>query len=172
MPRPDLNRVPVFYHNYIKLADSDDLVNSMKEQADSFRKFLDSIPDNVTDYRYAEGKWSIKELVQHCIDAERIFAYRSLCIARKDQTALPGFDEEAYAKNAKTENRNWQSLKEEFSVVRQSSVILFETFDEEQLEATGTASGNSNYVRAFGFILVGHLRHHENILRERYLNNY
>lgn len=171
MSRPDLNRVPVFYHNYIKLVDSDDLITAMKEQGASFREFLDSITHTKTDHRYAEGKWSIKEILQHCIDAERIFAYRSLCIARKDQTAFPGFEEEAYAKNAKTENRTWESLKEEFTVVRKSSVILFETFDEEQLEASGIASGHSNYVRAFGFIMVGHLRHHQNIIIERYLNN-
>ena len=169
MPRPDLQRVPSFYHNYIDLVKQDELVPAMKEQEIAFRLFLDSIPASYCDHRYAESKWSIKELLQHCIDAERIFAYRSLCIARKDQTAFPGFDEEAYAKNAKTNNRDWNSLKEEFSAVRRSSVLLFETFDEEQLEATGIASGSSNYVRAFGFILVGHLIHHENILRERYL---
>lgn len=171
MPRPDLNRVPVFYHNYIALVSTDDLIREMKEQAISFRSFLETISAEKAEYRYAADKWSIKELLQHCIDAERIFAYRALCIARKDQTSFPGFDEEAYAKNAKTANRNWESLKEEFAVVRRSSEILFETFDEEQLEASGFASGNPNYVRAFGFILVGHLKHHENILRERYLGS-
>ena len=168
MPRPELTRVPVFYHNYINFVSTDDLIGEMKNQAISFRNFLDTISAEKADYRYAANKWSIKELLQHCIDAERIFAYRALCIARKDQTAFPGFEEEEYAKNAKTHNRIWESLKEEFSVVRKSSEILFETFDEEQLEATGIASGNSNYVRAFGFILIGHLAHHEKIIKERY----
>lgn len=169
MPRPDLTRVPVFYHNYIKLVPTDDLISELKDQAISFRSFLDTISAEKAEYRYAADKWSIKELLQHCIDAERIFAYRALCIARKDQTPFPGFEEEDYAKNAKTQNRSWESLKEEFSVIRKGSEILFETFDEEQLEATGTASGNSNYVRAFGFILLGHLAHHEKIIKERYL---
>lgn len=169
MPAPDLNRVPEFYHNYVRLAGTGDLTATLYEQAGSFQQFLDSIPENKIEHSYADGKWSIKELLQHCIDAERIFAYRALCIARKDQTAFPGFDEEAYAKNAKTGNRKWDQLKEEFNAVRKSSAILFESFDEEQLEASGTASGHSNYVRAFGYIIIGHLRHHEKIIRERYL---
>ncbi len=169
MPRPDLSRVPSFYHNYINLVKSDDLLSVLKDQSISFRKFLDNIPENKIDHRYTEGKWSIKELLQHCIDAERIFAYRSLCIARKDQTHFPGFEEEEYAKNAKSENLIWENLKEEFSIVRRSTELLFNSFDEEQLEATGTVSENSNYVRAFGFIMAGHLMHHENVIVERYL---
>ena len=167
--RPDLNRVPVYYHNYINQAIGEDLNQIFSEQAASFRTFLDSLTASQWDHRYASGKWSIKELLQHIVDAERIFAYRALCIARKDTTPLPGFDENQYQDNAKTENRDWKDLVEEFSLVRASNIILFRSFDEDQLEATGTASDASNYVRAFGFIMAGHVAHHLKIIQERYL---
>ena len=167
--RPDLTRVPAYYHNYINQAVGEDLNQILQEQAVSFRKFLDELPPSKRDHRYAEGKWSIKELLQHIVDAERVFSYRALCIARKDTTPLPSFDENHYQDNAKTENRDWDDLVEEFSVTRHSTVILFRSFDEEQLEATGTASNASNYVRAFGFIIAGHVAHHLKIIRERYL---
>ena len=169
MSRPDLNRVPVFYHNYIKLADTDELIPAMKEQAVGFRKFLDAIPDTSTDHRYAEGKWSIKELLQHCIDAERIFAYRALRFARKDPTFLPGFDENTFAANAKAGKRDWNNLVEEFKSVRMSSEYLFTSFDNDQLDAAGTSNNNSIYVLAIGFIVVGHSLHHVEVLKERYL---
>lgn len=169
MARPDLQRVPEFYHAYINLVTQDDLMTAMKDQTRSFTAFLEGIPKDKCDYRYAPGKWSIKELIQHVIDAERVFSYRALVFARKDSTPLPGFDEDSYAKNAKTENRSWESLVEEFRAVRRATEIMFDTFDNDQLESTGTASGKSNYVLAFGYIVIGHLRHHENIIRERYL---
>lgn len=167
--RPDLNRVPPYYHNYINQATGDDLNQILRDQEVSFRVFLDELPPSKRDHRYAEGKWSIKELLQHIVDAERIFAYRALCIARKDMTPLPGFDENAYQDQAKTDQRDWNDLVEEFCLVRRSNMILFASFDEEQLESTGTASNASNYVRAFGFIMAGHVAHHWRIIQERYL---
>src|SRR6476660_1020172 len=101
MPRPDLTRVPDHFHKYINQVEEDDLVKAFKKQTRSFLKFLDEIPKNKRGYRYAEDKWTIKEVLQHIIDAERIFAYRALCFARKDATPLPGFDENSYAANSK-----------------------------------------------------------------------
>jgi uncharacterized damage-inducible protein DinB len=169
MSRPDLQRVPGFYHDYIKLVPKDDLLTAMKDQNAALSKLLSSIPPAKREYRYAEGKWSVKELLQHIIDAERIFAYRALCFARKDSTPLPSFDEESYAKNAKTDNRSWESLVEEAGIVGRSTEILFQSFDEEQLNTEGNASGRSNYVLGIGFTIVGHGIHHVNILKERYL---
>lgn len=120
-------------------------------------------------YRYAEGKWTIKEVLQHIIDAERVFAYRALCIARKDATPLPGFDENVYAENCKAEQRKWKDMINEFIAVRLSSESLFASFDDEQSETSGTASGKSIYVAAIGFIIAGHAIHHSKVVKEKYL---
>jgi hypothetical protein len=108
-------------------------------------------------------------MLQHIIDAERIFCYRALCFARKDTTPLPGFDENTYAANSKSENRKWKSLVNEFMVVRWSTENLFSSFDAEQLESGGTSGGKSNYVMAIGFIIAGHANHHMKVIEERYL---
>ena len=169
MPRPDLNRVPEYYHQYINQVKGNDLIKAMQKQTGSFLQFLKKIPKEKRNYRYAEDKWTIKEVVQHIIDAERVFAYRALCFARKDATPLPSFDENSYAANAKVEKRKWKDLVNEFLVVRWSTEFLFGSFDEEQLESSGTASGKSNYVLGIGFIIIGHANHHINVTKERYL---
>ncbi len=167
--RPDLTRVPAFYYNYINEVAEDDLLEAFKVESPAFIQFMESIPPEKYDYRYAAGKWTVKEVLQHIIDAERIFGYRALRFARKDPTFLPGFDENSYADNAKADKRDWKNLLEEFKAVRKSSEFLFGSFDDEQLDAVGTANNNSNYVLGIGFIVVGHSVHHRNVLRERYL---
>lgn len=169
MPRPDLSRVPEFFHNYINQVPEDDLMTAFNNNSSSFTKFLSTIPPAKQDYRYAEGKWTIKEILQHIIDAERIFSYRALRFARKDATPLPGFDENLYAENAGTDKRKWNDLLEEFKSVRRSTELLFKSFSPEQLEAAGVSSNNPNYVLGMGFICVGHCIHHQNIIKERYL---
>jgi len=169
MARPDLSKVPEYFSKYINQVEEDDLMKALKKQTRSFGKFLEEIPKDKRDYRYAEDKWTIKEVLHHIIDAERVFAYRALCFARKDTTPLPSFDENMYAGNAKTANRKWKDIVREFESVRESSIILFDSFDEEQLESSGTASGKSNYVLGIGFILAGHVNHHVKIIKERYL---
>lgn len=167
--RPDLSRVGNFYHNYINLVTEDELAEAFDKESASFIRFLDTIPMEKYDYRYAEGKWTIKEVLQHIIDAERIFSYRALRFARKDKTPLPGFDENSFAAASKADARNWDKLVEEFKVVRRSSELLFHSFDEEQLESDGISSNAPNYVLALGFIIIGHTMHHQKILKERYL---
>lgn len=169
MPRPDLNRVPVFYHNYINQVPENNLMKAMKDQTTSFIKFLKKIPVEKRNYRYAKGKWTIKEMLQHIIDTERIFAYRALCIARQDKTAFPGFNENEYADNSKAAKRNWDDLVEEFKAVRRSNEILIGSFDKKQLESNGTSSGNPVYVLGICFTIVGHINHHVKVLKERYL---
>ena len=169
MPRPDLSRVPEFYHGYIGQVPENDLMEAFKKGTSSFIQFFETIPSSKYDYRYAEGKWTIKEVLQHIIDAERVFNYRALCFARKDPTPLPGFDENIFAANAKAEKRNWNDLLEEFKTVRKSSEQLFGSFDEEQLDASGIANDHSNYVLGFGYIIVGHSLHHMKVIKERYL---
>jgi len=167
--RPDLSRVGNFYHNYINLVTQDDLVEAFDIQSASFIRFLETIAPDKYDYRYADGKWTIRELLQHIIDAERIFSYRALRFARKDGTPLPGFDENLFAAASKADARSWEKLTEEFKVVRRSSQLLFNSFDEDQLQSNGISSNSSNYVLAIGFIIIGHAMHHQKIIKERYL---
>ena len=167
--RPDLTRVPEFYHGYINQVQQNELMPAIKEHTAAFIELFNAIPANKRDYRYAEGKWTIIEVLQHLIDAERVFSYRALCFARKDATPLPSFDENAYADNSKAANRNWEEMMEEFSSLRKSTELLFASFDNDQLDTSGTASGKSNYVLAICYITIGHVTHHLNIIKERYL---
>jgi hypothetical protein len=112
--------------------------------------------------------WSIKELVQHVIDSERIFSYRALCFARGESASLPGFDENTYAAASQADNRNKQSLLEELRAVQVATTLLFQSFSEAQLDQTGIANNNPVSVRAIGFITVGHTLHHKKILQEKY----
>ncbi len=169
MARPDLLQVPSFFHHYIDLVAQDDLIDAFREATPAFISFLEEIPPGKYDYRYAEGKWTVKQVLQHIIDAERIFSYRALRLARKDQTPLPGFEENDFAANAKTENRDWHNLVEEFKAVRKSSELLLLSLDEDQLHATGTVSGHRINALALFFIIIGHCTHHLQITRERYL---
>jgi hypothetical protein len=169
MPRPDLSRVPQFYHGYISKVKEDDLMNGLRSSTKNLFDLLKSIPADKHDHRYADGKWTIKEVVQHMIDGERVFTYRALRFARKDDTPLPGFDENLFAQTAKADKRNWNDLVEEFAAVRKATEIMFGSFDADQLDASGTASDASNYVLGFGYIVAGHVNHHCQIIRERYL---
>ncbi len=169
MPKPNLQDVPPFYHNYINLVPTDNLKEAFAAHAATLYELLKTLPEEKWNYRYAEGKWTIKEMVQHIADTERIFAYRALCIARGEKTPLPGFDENSYAAASKGDKRETGALLEELKVVQTSIRLLFESFDEEQLQAVGNANGKPISVNAIGFITVGHALHHLNILQERYL---
>lgn len=169
MVNVDLSRVPEYFHKYIHLAIEDDLQTAFEKHQTELISFLKDIPKKKWNYRYAEGKWSIKEVVQHIIDAERVFAYRALCFARKDQTPLPSFDENIFAANSKADERTKKDLIKELRTVQGSSAQLFNSFDEEQLDQSGIASGKSTYVKGIAYILVGHALHHKKILEERYL---
>ena len=131
--------------------------------------FLQSIPAEKWDYAYAPGKWTIKEVVQHLIDAERVFAYRALRFSRKDLTPLPGFDENMFAANARVNHRSPEVLIEELKTLASSSLQFFKSLEPDQIEFTGISNGNSISVNAIGFIIAGHVRHHINIIKERYL---
>jgi uncharacterized damage-inducible protein DinB len=169
MPALNLGRVPAYYHKYISKVPTENLREGFTSTEDL--SFLKSIPVSKWDYSYAPGKWTVKELVQHIIDAERIFSYRALRFARKDSTPLAGFEENDYAANSDAAHRTVESLIAEFEAVRASSVALFNSFTDEQLEREGTANGQSIYVRAIGFIILGHSIHHAEVLKEKYLPN-
>lgn len=169
MSRPDLSRVPAYFHTYTNQVLEDDLMEAFRNQEVNLFNFLQSLPVEKRTYSYAPGKWTIIEVLQHLIDAERVFAYRALCFSRGDQTPLPSFDENNYAIHSKANKRNWDQLIEEFKHIRKGNELMFEAFDEQQLDAAGTASNNPLYVLGVGFIMVGHVNHHIRITRERYL---
>lgn len=165
----DLSRVPPFYHRYIQLVSAPDLNRAFEQHQNDLTGLLRKLAADKWSYRYAPGKWSIRELVQHIIDGERIFGYRALCIARKDRTALPGFDENSYAAASNANDRNAADIMEELTCVQKSSMLLFRSFNEEQLQETGIANGNPVYVEAIGYIIIGHTLHHKKVLEDKYL---
>jgi hypothetical protein len=170
MPRPDLNSVPQWFHGYINAVDGNDFLHAMKQQTPAFLKLLSKIPEEKRNYRYAKGKWTVKELLQHMLDAERVFGYRVLCFARKEKKSLPSFEENDYALNSKANRRNWNDMVAEFKLLRLSNEMMFSGFDRDQLRSTGIANNSSFSVMTMGFIMVGHVAHHMNILNTRYLN--
>ncbi|MBC6489852.1 DinB family protein [Flavihumibacter stibioxidans] len=158
-----------FYTNYIQLAQQGELKKVLKKNSRKFLDLLDDIPKSKIDYSYGKDKWTIKQLLQHITDAERVFAYRALRVARYDQTPLPGFDENTWAEHADVSKRDWNDMVKEFRLLRRSNQLMIESFSSEQLAATGTASNHPISVAALCFILAGHVEHHMNIIRERYL---
>jgi len=165
------NEYPVFYKTYIQELEEVELIEEMEICLHEFIKFVQNIPMDKFDYQYEEGKWTIKEIIQHLIDTERVFSYRALRISRNDKTPLPGFDENEYVTNSNGKERTLQSLLTEMAVVRQSTLSLFNSFSQEQLTKIGIASNNEVSVRAIGFIIIGHQKHHQKIFIERYLNS-
>jgi len=155
--------------NYIGKAADKDVVKSIKESTKAFKTLLKEIPSKKRNYAYAEGKWTIKESLQHIIDAERVFAYRALRMARLDPTPLPGFDENTWAVSANKIHRKWDDLVKEFKTVRASSEILFESLGEAELLFAGTASNLPVNALAMGYVIAGHVQHHIDIINERYL---
>jgi uncharacterized damage-inducible protein DinB len=163
------NEYSSFNATYIQAAGNVEMIEELEISLHDFIRFVQNIPMDKFDYRYAEGKWTIKDIIQHLIDAEHIFAYRALRISRNDKTPLPGFEENDYVDNANANDRSIQDLLTEFSAVRQSTLLLFKSFSEEQLKRMGIASNAAVSVRAIGFIIIGHQKHHQKVFQERYL---
>lgn len=163
------NEYSTFNATYIDAAGEVDLLEELEICLHDFIRFVQNIPMDKFDYRYAEGKWTIKEIIQHIIDTERIFAYRALRISRNDLTPLPGFDENFFTSNTNGNLRSLQDLLTELSAVRHSNLLLFKSFSQDQLKRDGIASENPISVRAIGFMLIGHQKHHQKVFGERYL---
>jgi hypothetical protein len=168
MARPQPNESAPFYHKYIALAQGDTVTEVVNNYAFDLQEFYNSLPDDLADYAYDENKWTVKQVLQHVTDAERIFAYRVLRISRNDQTPLPSFDENAYVENGFASGRALSSLKQEFNAVRAATDMFLLSLNDEQIKRVGTASNNPVSVNALAYIIYGHLLHHKNILQERY----
>ncbi|MCW5516689.1 DinB family protein [Muriicola sp. Z0-33] len=154
---------------YIDIVGEAELKELMSKQLNNFPQFIESLPDEKLQYAYAEGKWTILETLVHILDAERVFQYRALRFARKDDTPLPGFDQDIYVPSSMANQRTKKDIIEEYKAVRSSSIALFAPLNEEALHRFGTASGGKMTVAALGFMICGHQKHHRNIIRERYL---
>lgn len=158
-----------YYQVYIDNAGELDLIEGLKQNGEATISFLESLSEEKFDFAYADDKWTIKELVQHIMDTERVFTFRALSFARKDKTNFPGYDQDEYAVTSEANKRSKHSLLEEYKVLRLSTVALFENFTDDMLLQIGYASNNDISVRAIGFILIGHENHHCQIIKERYL---
>lgn len=159
---------PAYYAPYLKAIEGADVSTLMRNQLAEIEQLGIAIDADRAAYRYSEDKWSIKELLGHLVDCERIFGYRALCMARGETQALPGFDENDYVANAHFDDRPFSSIIEEFLALRLSNIVLFESFSDEQRVMVGQANGNPVSVRAIESIIVGHVQHHLAVLRARY----
>ncbi len=169
MPRPNEKDFPAYFSRYISKANGDNIAEAMANHSAELLSFYIGLPEEKAGYAYAPGKWTIKDVLQHVIDAERIFSYRVLRFARKDKTPLASFDENTYAENSLANNRSLGSLKEEFAALRKSTDLLYASLNEEQLAEQGTSSNLPVTANAIAFISYGHLLHHKQVLEERYL---
>jgi hypothetical protein len=165
----NLGVYPTYVQHYLDLVDTSDLFQAFQKQEKTVIPLFESIGEEKSTFSYAENKWTLKELLQHCIDTERIFCYRALCFARKEPAGLNGFDEDSYAAQSNAHLRSWKSLLEEYIVVRKSTECLFKSFPAEALTYTGIANNNESSVISIGFLIIGHLNHHINIIQERYI---
>lgn len=166
--RPGTGEYAEFYAGYISGLPAGDILEILELQKDQLRQLAAAVKADRETFRYAPGKWSVREMVGHLIDAERVFSYRALCFSRGDETPLPGFDENFYVARANFDARTLQSLLEELILLRSANVLLFRSLAAEDLARVGVANGFPVSVRALAFILAGHLHHHFNVLRERY----
>jgi len=169
MSKPIEGTFPPYFSKYINLVNEEGLAEAFKAQQNLIDTFFQNLPKEKHEYAYAEGKWTLKEMLQHIIDTERIFNFRALCFARKEMQNIPGFEENDYVANSHANDRSWESLCEELVMVRKSTLGLFNTFNEADLLNSGSANNKPVTVLALGFITIGHIYHHVNVAKERYL---
>lgn len=165
--KPEPDEYLEYYGKYIALV-GDDAISALRAQAAGSSRLLRSVNDSQALFRYAPGKWSVKEVVGHIMDGERVFAYRALRFAREDETPLPGFEENTWVPAGRFDRRPLPELVAEYEAVRTATLALFGSFDEAALMRRGKANGAEVSVRALAHIIAGHEAHHVGLLRERY----
>ena len=169
MPRPISGTYPVYFDNYIRLTEFDTPTEGIAKYSNYLNEFFCNLPADKAEFSYAPGKWNVKEMLLHIIDTERIFAYRALSLSRGENTPLPGFVENTYAANSAANQRTWESLLAEFKAVRLSTDLLIQSFTPAQLDRLGITNNHPTSVNAIVYIIFGHLLHHVNVVKERYL---
>ncbi len=167
--KPKTEDIPDFYRGYISECKENDLIKSLRHGLDDFRTMIEIITPEKENYRYAEGKWSVKEVINHIIDGERVFSYRALRFSRMDNTPLAGFDENHYVPNTNAEARTLVSLRNEFEFLRLSNIELFNSMDSSMLDFEGNANDLKISARTNGWIIAGHAKHPCKVLEDKYL---
>jgi len=170
LQRPEPSEYPAYYETYFKtLPEATDIFAELQQQVETLVKLFDNVEEFEAEKPYAEGKWSLKELLQHMLDTERIMAYRALSFSRGEAALLPGFEEDEYVKRSFANRRDLDDLLAEYQLQRQSTIALAKSFTPEMLLMKGNANGNESSVRALIWVIAAHENHHLNIVRERYL---
>ena len=169
--KPALTEHAPEFSNYVALVGEGDIIQTLERQIENSLSLLRTIPSDKANLRYAPEKWSVRELLGHLIDSERIFSYRALRFARNDQTPLPGYEQNDYVRNADFDNRDLGEMAEEFATVRRATVQLFRPLNETEWMRRGKANENDVSVRALAYIIAGHELHHMEVLRTRYLQS-
>ena len=169
MTRPERDEYADYYDLYVSQVPDGDIVETLAAQGAEFAAMIEAIPEERGDHRYADGKWSVKEVIGHLVDTERVMGYRALAFARGDRTPLPGIDQDVYVGGANFADRSIADLAAEFEALRVSHLNLFASFDDEIWMRRGTASECVFSTRAVAWIMAGHVAHHAAILTERYL---
>jgi hypothetical protein len=167
--RPAPSEYDSFYGSYVSLVPDGDIIDTLREQRVGIGDLIAAIPAEKTDYRYAPGKWTTREVVGHVIDAEWVFTSRALWFARGVPTPLPGMDQDEFMSGANFADRDLSGLAQEFAGLRSAGIVLFDSFDEDIMSRVGVASGTEVTVRALAYIIAGHALHHVRVLEERYL---
>ena len=168
MSRPERTEYDPYYEHYISLVADSDIIDVLAAQPTKLQDILTAMPEEKGEFRYENGKWSIKELLGHLIDGERMFAYRLFRISRGDGTPIEGFEQDGYIENAHSNDRSFADLLEEFSLLRRANMIFFKNLSDEAWARVGTANNAKISVRALIYIMAGHIEHHLAILKERY----
>jgi len=171
MKRADIIPMPEYFDRYINLVKDKELMQAFEESLGEIYGMIELLNEKNGGYRYADGKWTIKEIIQHITDCERIFCYRTLLFARKDKTMPAGFDQDLHVANSRANNRTVESLLKELRLLRLSTIEMFESFDDEALLSTGVNWKYEMSVLAMGFLIMGHQAHHFNIIKTRYLDH-
>lgn len=169
MSRPEKSEYDPYYERYVSLVENDTILDTLGAQPIKLNALFSGMPEKRGEFRYAEGKWSIKELLGHLIDGERMFAYRLFRISRGDETPIEGFEQDGYIENAHSDERPFSDLLNEFSLLRQANMLFFKNLTLNAWGRVGTANNAKVSVRALVYIMAGHIEHHLAILKERYL---
>lgn len=167
--RPAASEYAPYYDTYVKLVPNENILTALEREGAHTQKVLRAIDEAKSQHRYAPGKWSIREVVGHIADSERVFTYRALRFARSDATELPGFDQDEWSRTTNAHSRTLASLLDDLQALRAATISLFRGFDDGAWDRSGVASKNPVTVRALAYIVAGHEHHHLTIVKERYL---
>lgn len=170
--KPIKGSYPAYFETYISKVTEDDVLIALHNNLQACKQFFKSIPADKENSAYAQGKWTIKQVLNHILDCERIFAYRALRFARKDPQTLAAFDEDAYASVADVTNRNLGDLMAELEALRWSNIFLFKSLNEEALLRTGFMASGETTVLSLGYMICGHANHHMQVIKEKYLKDF